>query len=64
MREITREITKRKSNDYYDSQPNVSVAIKSEMSDDIIYGYGYYGGSVYENNGKYYMQYSIGSSCD
>lgn len=63
MREITREITKEKY-DYYDSQPNVSVAIKSEMSDDIIYGYGYYGGSIYESNGKYYMRYSIGCSCD
>lgn len=63
MREITREITKEKY-DYYKSQPSVSVAIKSEMSDDIICGYGYYGGSVYESNGKYYMRYSIGSSCD
>lgn len=63
MREITREITKEKY-DYYDSQPNVSVAIKSDMSDDIIYGYGYYGGSIYESNGKYYMRYSIGCSCD
>lgn len=63
MREITREITKEKY-DYYDSQPNVSVAIKSEMSDDIIYGYGYYGGSVYESDGKYYMKYSIGNSCE
>lgn len=63
MREITREITKEKY-DYYESQPNVSAAIESDMSDDIIYGYGYYGGSIYESNGKYYMQYSIGSSCD
>lgn len=36
----------------------------NDMSDDIIYGYGYYGGSIYESNGKYYMRYSIGSSCD
>lgn len=63
MREITREITKEKY-DYYESQSNVSAAIKSEMSDDIICGYGYYGGSVYESNGKYYMRYSIGNSCD
>ena len=47
MREITREITKEKY-DYYESQPSVSAAIKSEMSDDIIYGYGYYGGSIYD----------------
>lgn len=48
MREITREITKEKY-DYYESQPNVSAAIESDMSDDIIYGYGYYGGSIYES---------------
>lgn len=63
MREITREITKEKY-DYYESQPSVSVAIESDMSDDIIYGYGYYGGSVYESDGKYYMKYSIGNSCE
>ena len=63
MREIIREITKEKY-DYYESQPSVSAAIESDMSDDIIYGYGYYGGSIYEDNGKYYMQYSIGDSCD
>lgn len=57
------QITKEKY-DYYESQPNVSAAIESDMSDDIIYGYGYYGGSIYEDNGKYYMQYSIGDSCD
>lgn len=43
---------------------SVSAAIESDMSDDIIYGYGYYGGSIYESNGKYYMRYSIGCSCD
>ena len=63
MREITREITKEKY-DYYKSQPNVSTAIEADMPDDILYGYGYYGGSIYESNGKYYMRYSIDSSCD
>lgn len=63
MREITREITKEKY-DYYKSQPSVSSAIETDMSDDIIYGYGYYGGSVYESDGKYYMKYSIGNSCE
>ncbi len=63
MREITREITKEKY-DYYESQPSVSATIKADMSDDIIYGYGYYGGSVYESDGKYYMKYSIGNSCE
>lgn len=63
MREITRKITKEKY-DYYESQPSVSAAIKADMSDDIIYGYGYYGGSVYESDGKYYMKYSIGNSCE
>lgn len=63
MREITKEITKEKY-DYYESQPSVSASIKSEMPNDIICGYGYYGGYIYESNGKYYMRYSIGSSCD
>ena len=29
-----------------------------------VMGYGYYGHSVFEQNGKYYVQYKIGSSCD
>ena len=63
MKEINREITKEKY-DYYISQPSVSAAIKSEMSDDIVCGYGYYGGFVYELDGKYYMRYFVGSNCD
>ena len=59
----TEEITKEKY-DYYEWQPSVSAAIESDMSDDIIYGYGYYGGSIYEDNAKYYMKYSIGNSCE
>ena len=28
------------------------------------YGYGYYGHSVFERGGKYFVQFKVGSSCD
>ena len=29
-----------------------------------LYGYGVYGGDVIERDGKYYVRYSLGSTCD
>ena len=29
-----------------------------------LYGYGVYSGHVYEENGKYYVPFSMGDSCD
>ena len=34
------------------------------FSPSIIYGYGLYGTSVFERDGKYYVSYSCGDSCD
>ena len=38
---------------------------KSDLfSESVIMGYGVYLGKPYEKNGKYYLPYSMGSSCD
>lgn len=34
------------------------------IGDDVQMGYGCYGARVYENDGHYYLRYSMGSSCD
>lgn len=34
------------------------------FSDSERYGYGVYGGDVIEREGKYYVRYSLGSTCD
>lgn len=34
------------------------------ISEDIIMGYGCYGAKLTEVDGKYYLSYDIGSSCD
>ena len=66
MERIRKEISKEKFEKLqamsYDEQkaeifPN---GIPSEWE----YGYGYYGHSVFEKDGKYYVQYKLGSSCD
>lgn len=37
---------------------------ESIISDSILMGYGCYGAKVYEANGKYYLTYTRGNSCD
>lgn len=41
-----------------------NAVIEEALPDYIILGYGYYGCSLREENGKYYLRISIGSSCD
>jgi hypothetical protein len=36
----------------------------SLFGDALLIGYGVYGAEVYEKDGKYYLSYSRGSSCD
>ena len=63
---ITNEISKEKYNKLqrmsYDEQE--AELFPDGIPESWAMGYGYYGHSVFENNGKYYVQYKIGSSCD
>ena len=58
MIEITEEITK----EAYDKAKEKGVY--SLFSVAMLMGYGVYGASVTEEDGKYYLTYSKGSSCD
>lgn len=66
MDKIRKEISKEK----FEKLQAMSYAEqKAELFPDGIpadweYGYGYYGHSVFEKGGKYYIQYKLGSSCD
>lgn len=57
MTDIKREITKE---EYEVGQKNPYYLI----SDNIKMGYGAYGAQVSEEDGKYYLTFSMGSSCD
>ena len=37
---------------------------RSIIPDDVKMGYGAYGAGVYEEDGKYFIRYDQGSSCD
>lgn len=57
MNDVKRELTKEeyekgKINPYY------------LISDNIKMGYGAYGAEVHEEDGKYYLTFSMGDSCD
>ena len=61
LREITAEQyarAKAKSG-YLTEEDREVVFYPSEL-----YGYGVYGGDVIERDGKYYVRYSLGSTCD
>lgn len=65
MQEIYNEITKEKYDRYKSmSYSEFTKEIKSNLSDTIRYGYGYYGCRLRERDGKYYTVMTIGSSCD
>ena len=38
--------------------------IKNNLSDSIIYGYGYYGHDLLQENGMYFIGTTTGNSCD
>ena len=58
MVDIKRQITEAEYNKAKKETPY------SLISDNIKMGYGVYGASVYEEDGKYYLEYSRGDSCD
>ena len=58
MTEVLYEISKE---EYEKAQEKSAYAI---ISDSIKMGYGCYGAAVYEIEGKYYLRYEKGSSCD
>lgn len=41
-----------------------SALFPNGVPDSWEYGYGYYGHSIFERNGKYYVQFKIGNSCE
>ena len=61
--------TKKISKEEYDrlsamSYGEVDKEIKSNLSDSIIYGYGYYGHDLLQENGMYFVGTTTGNSCD
>jgi hypothetical protein len=58
-REITAEQYARAKNGYLTKEDRETVFSPSEL-----YGYGVYGGDVIRRDGKYYVRYSLGSTCD
>ena len=46
------------------SYGEVDIEIKSNLSDSIIYGYGYYGHDLLEENGMYFIGTITGNGCD
>ena len=59
LRKITAEQYERAKNGYLTEEDREAVFSPSEL-----YGYGVYGGDVIERDGKYYVRYSLGSTCD
>lgn len=59
FREITAEQYARAKNGYLTEKDRETVFSPSEL-----YGYGVYGGDVIERDGKYYVRFSLGSTCD
>jgi len=60
-REITKEVYDRAQ----DNRGYITEADKQELfSDEELFGYGVYRARVSEIDGKYYMSYMLGGSCD
>ena len=61
LREITAEQYERAKakSGYLTEEDREVVFYPSEL-----YGYGVYGGDVIERDGKYYVRFSLGSTCD
>ena len=62
---LEREIT---AEQYERAAHNRGYLIESDrhavFSDSELYGYGVYGGTVFEKEGKYYVRFTLGSTCD
>ena len=46
------------------SYGEVDKEIKNNLSDSIIYGYGYYGHDLLQENGMYFVGRTTGNSCE
>lgn len=65
MQVVKNEISKEEYNKYKEidiSERN--AVVRATLPEYIIFGYGYYGSFLTEENGKYYLCLNIGSSCD
>lgn len=65
MVDVTREISK----EFYDqcvskSKKDSREAVEKYLGMAITAGYGLYGYNFYEKDGKYYLKFTRGSSCD
>ena len=58
MIDVNREITKEEYDKANEKGPY------SLIPESIVMGYGVYGAEVYEEDGKYFLSYSRGDSCD
>ena len=62
---LEREIT---AEQYERATHNHGYLLESDrrdvFSDSELYGYGVYGGTVFEEEGKHYVRFSLGSTCD
>lgn len=58
-REISKEIYDRSERGYLKGPDYQKVFSQSELM-----GYGVYNDKVYEEDGKYYISFELGSSCD
>lgn len=58
MKDVTWELTKE---NYEKAKKD---GIESILPDHITQGYGYYGGSLKEEDGKYILNFRMGETCD
>lgn len=58
------EISKEKYEEYEAMGNQFSQKWGEGLSDAIKYGYGYYGATLMEQDGKYYVSWTRGDSCD
>lgn len=65
MRWFKREITKEVYDRAQDNRGYITGADKRALfSDAELFGYGLYSARAHEIDGKYYMSYGLGDSCD
>ena len=65
MRDVKREIGKELFDEYKTMKYRARAArLEDDIPDQWLYGYGVYGHRLCEDNGKYYVIYTIGGHCD
>lgn len=61
---ITKKITKEEYQESKNSPQNYREKVYDNLPQSWVAGYGYYGFRTYEKDDKYYIDHTIGSSCD